>query len=233
METIKNTILIAGIALVSVPAVPELQAQSSTNIPVAVSGYKTPLIGKFYFGFDAGAALQQDITLSDSVGDSEKVTFDPGARMDIQLGYAFTTNWAMEMEMGIIANQVKYSYALGTDFTTVNLIELPVLLNVIYSRPLGSHCSIYAGGGAGGVFIHYEDENYDTTPTASTFGYQGLVGFRYAFSRKWDLGVGYQILGTTGYDVGSGVAYDGYTPTEYKSNGNLTQSILVTCSCKF
>lgn len=60
-----------------------------------------------------------------------------------------------------------------------------------------------------------------------------MAGLRYGFSPKWDMGVGYKVLGTTGYNVGSGVAYNGYTPTEYKSNGNFTQAILLTFNCRF
>jgi opacity protein-like surface antigen len=240
MKPINKTVLVLAIGVVVAYGVPELQAQpaspvnsSATNSPAAGPGYKAPLAGNLYVGFDLGAALQQDIALSDGVGDSEKIAFDPGARLDVQLGYCLTPNWAVELEMGFIANQVKYSYALGTDYSTVNLVELPLLLNVIYSRPLGGHFSAYVGGGVGGVFINYQDEYGDTTPTASTFGYQGMAGFRYILSRKWEIGVGYKLLGTTGYDVDSGIAYDGFTPTEYKSTGNLTQAILLTFTCRF
>ena len=85
----------------------------------------------------------------------------------------------------------------------------------------------------GGVFSHYEDEYGDSTSSASAFGYQGMAGLKLAVSERWTLGVGYKFLGTTGYNVGSGVAYDGYTPTEYKSSGNQTHSILVTLACNF
>ncbi len=240
MKTTKKLMLLGAIALVFMQTVPGLPAQSpalvsssSAASPLPGPGYGTPLSGKLYVGFDLGAALQSDITLSDSVGDSERVSFDPGVRMDMQLGYNLTKNWAAELELGFIISPVKYSYTFGTDYNSVALFEVPVLVNVIYSRPLFGHCSAYVGGGVGGVFINYQDAYGDTTPTAATFGYQGMAGLRYAFSPKWDLGLGYKLLGTTGYDVGSGVAYDGYTATEYRSNGNLTQSILVTLNCRF
>jgi hypothetical protein len=54
--------------------------------PGSSGHYESPLTDKVYLGFDLGAALQQDITISDSVGDSEKVSFDPGIRMDMMLG---------------------------------------------------------------------------------------------------------------------------------------------------
>ena len=83
------------------------------------------------------------------------------------------------------------------------------------------------------VFAFYEDEYYYTTPTASAFGYQGMAGIKFALNNQWDIGVGYKFLGTTGYDVGSGVSYDGSTRTEYKSDGNMTRSILLTFTCRY
>ena len=245
MHAAKSSILCAAVALAMTNWPMALRAQTATStslntptfsLPGGVAsspGYAMPLSGKLYLGFDGGAALQQSITLSDSVGDSERVAFDPGARLDMQLGYNLTTNWAVELEFGLIISPVKYSYALGTDYMGVDLVEFPVLVNVIYSHPLGRHFSVYVGGGVGGVFSHYEDEYGDTTPSGSAFGYQGMAGVKYALSKKMDLGAGYKILGTAGYNVASGVAYDGFTPTEYKSSGNLTQSFLLTLTCKF
>lgn len=245
MKATKSRILSGAIALAMVIMPVALPAQTATSTAIdspehgmtgsTVPGhdYATPPSGKLYLGFDAGVALQQNITLSDSVGDSEQVAFDPGARLDVQLGCNFATNWAAELELGLIISPVKYSYALGTDYMGVDLVQLPVMVNLIYSRPIGRHFSVYAGGGVGGVFSHYEDEYGDTTPSATAFGYQGMAGVKCALNQKWVLGVGYKILGTTGYDVGSGVAYNGITPTEYTSNGNVIQSILLTLACKF
>jgi opacity protein-like surface antigen len=195
--------------------------------------YVTPLSGKWYLGFDAGVALQQDITLSDSVGDSDTVTFDPGATLDCEMGYNFTPNWAAELEIGLIANPVALSYALGTDFMSVDYTELPVMVNVIYTRPLGHHFSAYVGGGLGGVSSDYSNEFGGTTPSDSVFAFQGMAGVKYAVNERWNVGIAYKFLGTTGHDVGPGVAYDGITPTEYKSDGTMTHSFLLALTGKF
>jgi opacity protein-like surface antigen len=195
--------------------------------------YVTPPSGKWYLGFDAGVALQQDITLSDSVGDSDTVTFDPGATLDCEMGYNFTSNWAAELEIGLIANPVALSSALGTDFMSVDYTELPVMVNVIYTRPLGHHFSAYVGGGLGGVFSDYSNEFGGTTPSDSVFAFQGMAGVKYAVNERWDVGIAYKFLGTTGHDVGPGVAYDGITPTEYKSDGTMTHSFLLALTGKF
>lgn len=170
--------------------------------------------------------------MSDSIGDSETVTFDPGARLDCQLGYNFTRNWAAELEVGLIISPVKHSLILGTDFMDVDDTELPVMVNVIYTRPLGHHFSAYIGGGVGGVFSEYSDEFGDTTPSDSAFAFQGMAGIKYVINDRWDLGVAYKFLGTTEHDVGPGFDSN-ENATEFKSDGTMTHSVLVALTCKF
>jgi len=194
--------------------------------------YWNPFNDKLYLGFDIGAAFQQDITLSDSIGDSEKVTFGTGARLDCQLGYNFTPNWAAEVEVGLVISPVAQSYVLGTDFMSVDYTELPVMVNVLYTRPLGHHFSAYGGGGIGGVFSGYSNDFGGSTPTESAFGFQVMAGIKYVISDRWDFRVAYKFLGTTGHDVGSGYDSNGM-PTEFRSDGNLTHSVLLVLTCKF
>ena len=51
-----------------------------------------------------------------------------------------------------------------------------MMVNVIYTQPLGHHFSAYVGGGLGGVFSDYSDEFGGTTESDSTFAFQGLGG---------------------------------------------------------
>jgi opacity protein-like surface antigen len=200
----------------------------------AADRYTTPGPNdKFYLGFDAGIAFQRDITISNSVGDKDHVTFDPGGRFDVEAGYNFTRHWAAELEMGLALNSVQHSVVLGTDNDNWTLVELPVLVNVIYNMPLGDHWTVYVGGGAGGVFSNYQDENGNATSTDSAFAYQGEAGIKYVINNKWDVGIGCKFLGTSEHDVGSGIAFDGTTRTEYKSDGTMIQSILANCTFKF
>lgn len=231
--------LAGAVALAAASSASNLCAQPYYYAPDTVppagtaSGYYyAPLSGKLYLGFDVGAAFQQDITLSDSIGDSEEVTFDPGARLDFQFGYNFTTNWATELEVGLVINSVAQSYALGADFMNVDFTELPVMVNIIYTRPLGRHFSAYLGGGVGGVFSEYYNDFGGSTPTDSAFGFQAMAGLKYAISDRWDFGVAYKFLGTTEHDVGPGFDSTGF-PTEFKSDGTLTHSVLVTLTCRF
>ena len=187
-----------------------------------------------YFGFDAGVALQQDVTISDSIGDSEKVTFDPGVRLDWMLGYQFNEHWAAEFEFGLIANRVKHSDMLGTDYFSVTYFQFPVLVNGIYTLPLNrsKSCSVYFGAGLGGVFSQFIDEYGDNTPGESAFAYQGLAGFRWAINPRWEAGLGYKFLGTAEHDVGDGWDSNG-NPTAFKADGSVTHSILATVTYRF
>lgn len=245
MNPTKIKILASTVTLALAQSAMNLHAQSydyryDSPYPVAptrpFSGpyYATTLNDKLYLGFDAGLALQQDITISDSIGDSDEVTFDPGVRLDMMLGYKFTGNWAAEVELGLIANDVSRSYALGTDFMSVTYIQFPVLVNGIYTLPLNKSksCSAYVGAGVGGIFSKYSNEFGGETPGDSAFAFQGMVGIKYAINQRWDFGIAYKFLGTTGHDIGPG--WDSNSnPTEYKSDGTMTHSILATLTCKF
>lgn len=244
MKATKSKILAVVITLalanstLGLPAQPSSPAYYDAPYSGAPAGampgrcYPPPPGGKVYLSFDAGAAWQQDITISDSVGDSDKVTFGTGARLDCQLGYNFTTNWATELEVGLIINPVAHSDVLGTDFMSVDYTELAVMVNVICTRPLGHHFSAYVGGGIGGVFSEYNDEFGDSTPSASAFAFQGMAGIKYAINDRWDFGIAYKFLGTTEHDVGPGFDSNG-SPTEFKSGGTMTHSVLVALTCKF
>ena len=235
MNATKNKILagVATSALASfvscLQAGPSLPAcndapYSSTLVGAAPGRYATtPLGGKVYLGFDAGAVFQQDITITDDVGDSDQVTFGTGARLDCELGYNFTKNWAAELEVGLIISPVRHSVFLGTDFMDVDYSELPVMVNVIFTQPLGQGFSAYVGGGLGAVFSEYSDEFGDSTPSDTAFGFQGMAGIKYAINERWEIGVAYKFLGTTKHDVAPG----------FDSDGTMTHSVLLALTCKF
>jgi opacity protein-like surface antigen len=243
MKTTKIRLLTGAAAFAAVNWVASVQAQSplpdhydtphsGAPAPATPGRYYLQPTGKVYVGFDAGAAFQQDINLYDTIGDNEKVTFDTGARLDCQLGYNFTPNWAAELETGLIVNQVKNSVVLGTDFMNVDLVEFPVMVNVIYTRPLGRHFSAYLGGGVGGAFSYYENDFGGSTASDSTFAFQGLAGLKYTIGDRWDIGVAYKFLGTTEHNVGQGFDSNGNL-TEFKSDGTMTHSFLLALTCRF
>ncbi len=206
---------------------------AAASSPPANHDYYADLDREVYLAFDGGAAKQQGITLSDLQGDREKIHFDTGVRMDLALGHNITKNWAMELEMGLMANTVNYSYTLGTDYGSQSLVQMPLLLNVVFTQPLGSRCAVYVGAGGGGIFSQYADAYGDSTPSAAAWAYQAQAGLRVQLSEHWTMGLGYKLLGTSSYSIGSGVSYDYSSPTEWRSSGNLSQAVLLTFTCTF
>ena len=239
MNTTKIKLVAGTAAFAAVSCVAGIEAQYALPDSHAVSSDSTstrshldPPTGKVYLGFDIGPAFQQGITITDSIGDSDHVTFGTGVRMDFQLGYNLTPHWAAKLETGLIIVPVNNSVFLGTDFMDVNFVEFPVLLNVIYTQPLGDHLSAYVGVGVGGAFSDYSNEFGEATENDSTFAYQGLAGLEYTFNERWELGLTYKFLGTTEHELGSGLDSN-FHPTSFQSNGTLTHALLVALTRRF
>jgi opacity protein-like surface antigen len=176
-----------------------------------------------YVVIDGGAAFQQNVTLTESQLGSGKVSYNTGPRLDMQIGLNLCTNWAAEFEMGLIISPVSDSWNTDSSFNNTALLQAPLLLNLVYKRPLGNGWSAYVGAGGGAVLNQYENIFGATTPVRAAAAYQGMAGIKYAFNKDWEIGLGYKILGTTDYDVESGV----------RSTGNLCQSVLLTFTGHF
>ena len=239
MKTTKTKLVVGAAAFATVNCLASLQAQYSLpdkyDVPTysaSTRSYLDPPAGKVYLGFDMGPAFQHGITITDTIGDSDHVTFGTGVRLDCQLGYNFTPHWAAELETGLIIVPVNNSVFLGTDFMDVSFVEFPIMLNVIYTQPLGDHLSAYVGGGVGGAFSDYSNEFGEATENDSTFAYQGLAGLKYTFNQRWELGLTYKFLGTTEHNLGSGLDSN-FNPTTFQSNGTMTHAVLVALTCRF
>jgi opacity protein-like surface antigen len=177
-----------------------------------------------YLGFDAGVALVQDLTIKSA---GFKTTFDPGLRFDIRAGYQVTEGFSVELQSGLIYNSMDQAggISLSSIGASSDLYQIPLMVNAIYNFKLGEPFSFYLGAGLGGVVGDFQrsafgssSDNWDTT-----FGYQAMAGFKYAFDSGWELGLGYKFLGTTEHDLGSG----------FKSDGTKTHSVLLAFSHKF
>jgi opacity protein-like surface antigen len=178
--------------------------------------------GNGYFAFEAGTALQQDITIKDSGG--AKASFDPGFRFDMALGVGSRrpNSWGAEFEAGLTYNSMKPNTDLGLE--GLDFYEIPMMLNVIYTLPIHGPVTAYVGAGIGGVYGIFAGSgtSFLGFSTDLTFGYQGIAGVRYSFADKWDIGLAYKFLGTTDHDMGG-----------FKSDGTMTHSFLATLTLKF
>ena len=183
-----------------------------SNLPAEV------IPGTWYLGLDAGLALQQDITLEHA--GQTKLSFDPGVRLDLGGGVYLSQSWKAEVELGFIYNSGgetgRASGDGGPDY-----YQVPVMANIIYTLPLKGRVSAYAGAGVGGVSAVLWNHFLDAEGSF-TFGYQGILGAKYALKDNLDLGLSYKLLGTIEHDLGPATA-----------EGTLSHSFLAAFAFKF
>ncbi len=187
---------------------------------------------RFYFKIDAGANLPQETKFKEFNGASlpatitvppggdlfgfaatpgtytvskPKLTFDPGARVDLAIGYNFNPSWSTEIEAGAIWNSVdkikfqatgpagSFSEEIKPD---ANFWQVPLLANLIYKLPLQSRLKPFVGIGAGGIFTRLEGKDINGNQDDIGFAYQGMAGITYALSDAVDIGLTYKFLGT-------------------------------------
>jgi opacity protein-like surface antigen len=196
-----------------------------------------------YFKFDAGAALPQDVAIT-KVGQIElpAVSYDgletynqpkaklrTGFRGDLAAGYAFNKMFSVELDAGVVYNPLdKLQYSgtyLGVPYSydespSVNLWQVPLLANVIFTIPLDSKFKRFIGAGAGGIWTVLDGE--DTSNNDFTFAFQGLAGINYAISDNVDIGVVYKFLGTLEHNLG-----------DLRTDPVYTHSIMAVLTCRF
>jgi opacity protein-like surface antigen len=176
--------------------------------------------------FEGGISLVENSTLHDDAG--TKVSFDPGMRLDLRVGGAFTNGFGLDLDVGLIYNQMKVN-PLSTETGTLDFYQIPMMLEVTYSLPrfggfrayvgagIGAVCGIFTGSGTG--LLGFDSD--------ITFGYQATVGLKYALSEDWEMGIAYRFLGTTEHELDSGFG------SAVKMDGTFTHSLMATISFKF
>jgi len=204
MKTIKILTLAFSVALMCAPG--NVNAQPGT-----------------YISFDAGAAFQQDIIINEKK--KKKISFDTGFRFDVAAGVPFSDSWSAEVETGVIYNSVRSigGERLDSETGSLDLYQVPAMLNVIYKLPVHGPLTAHVGVGVGAVYSVFWAGNVFNSTEDLTFGYQGMLGLKYAIGPRWDFGLTYKCLGTTEHDLGDGI----------KSDGTMTHSILAAFTLHF
>lgn len=215
----------------------------------AISPLLAQTPSRWYVGADLGLNLLNDVTLHGVTISGPVVSrfalqmdFDPGPRLDLNVGYHLTDSWAVELETGASYNSVSQatltSGGVPSD-TGTEFYQVPILANIKYSHPLSDKWSFYVGAGIGGVFTHFDSgitlpgysgfDSPDWRPGSDTdfqFAYQGTAGIKYVSSQHWDFGIGYKFLGSTDHEW----TINSRTGT---SDATYAHSILVTVSYHF
>ena len=156
-----------------------------------------------YLNADVGGIFQQNATFIEK-GRSSTAAFDPGARIDLALGYHLNDSLAVEVEPGFMENSVKTlnGHSLGRFGDNIDLYSIPLMAKLIYKFPTKNDWTPYVGVGAGANISIFDG----STPggsfndTTVSFAYQAEAGIKYALSQHASFGIAYKFLGTTDQD---------------------------------
>ena len=184
----------------------------------------------FYVAPTIGAALVQDIDLSNSTSDqyytsivtSGSLTINPGVRFDLPVGYRVNDWINVELAPGVIYNTIQsiqggsvFTYSdwwasidpalVGTKsqgtFTPIesgNLIQVPLMVNILFTIPTGSEWEPFVGGGIGAIYLsrtlNYPERSF--TDNCWSQSYSALAGLNYHYDKDISIGVVYKFNGT-------------------------------------
>lgn len=208
--------------------------------------------GKGYFWGGAGPAWTEDADLDEFAGDpvSEgELHFNTGIRFELGGGYHITDWLAAEFETGVIYNSVDSVDAAGlSSGGELDLSQVPMLVNVVFSLPNETGFVPYVGGGVGGAFsVLYADyfalgpNTADGSFSDVVFAWQGFAGLRYDFNENMSLGATYKYFAAESPTweadtfVGTGLPpYGGYwTTTDTKAGPFRSQSVTLAFTMRF
>lgn len=167
----------------------------------------------FYVGGDVGVNFADKLVSDFLIQGS--VSLNPGVRGDIFAGYAFPLSdhltLAPELEVGAIYNSFGDGTVNGENTSGGgDVVQVPVLANVILNWHFNSRLSAYGGVGLG---MEYFDVSTSDNSTSSLSGSEGDVAWQAEIGVKYRLGPG---------DLGLGYKYLGYSPLFYDTMANHT-----------
>jgi opacity protein-like surface antigen len=154
----------------------------------------------WYLKVDLGGTITQDADLKQFFGiptEGSKVKFDPGIRVGLAGGYNFTDWFALEAEVGGLANTIN-SITGATFIHDAGFINVPFLVNVKLQLPNPSIFTPYIGAGGGGSAAIIDVDNIEIGNTTFhgsasdvVFAYQGFAGIRCRINDQMGLSVEY------------------------------------------
>lgn len=206
-----------------------------TSLLLAAANSHAQSADKLYLGADVGAAIPHSATIQSAPYTGEGIKFDTGLRAGVKLGYDLPRSFAVELDTGVIWNQV---HSLAGTGANADLYQFPLLVNGVYKVPLKGAFKPYVGAGIGAAVGMFDGSNipglYYPVPGANTsysstdvaLAYQAEAGFQYSVTKNVDLGVAYQFLETTGYRW-----FD--NNTAFKIDGTMTHAVFATLTWRF
>jgi OOP family OmpA-OmpF porin len=195
-------------------------------VPLATPAFGQDFSSHLYLKADLGAAFQQEVRIHGA----DLIDFHNGVRGDLAFGYQANSWFAVEFASGAIWNSGdKIGGVSITSFGgSLDLYQIPMMGNVIFSTPAWHGFKPYIGGGVGGVaaLLDFQRPLGAIRDMDFTFAYQAFGGLNYQLSKHFDLGVGYKFLQTDDHIW----AQNGVT---LKTGGTGTHSVTASLSWKF
>jgi outer membrane protein OmpA-like peptidoglycan-associated protein len=174
-----KAILLGTVAAVSIAAAQQSEARNQ--------GWYIGLEGGGTWVDDNSALWDADPT----PGFPVSLDFDTGWAVLATVGYGFDNHWRIELEGGYRHNDMDVTGAtnrLGGDFE-----ELSLMVNVLYDVPLTEKLAFTVGVGVGADYAQFDDRTMQEDEDWN-FAYQGIVGFSYEISNRFDLTLTYRYL---------------------------------------
>ena len=176
----------------------------------------------------------------------ESIGFNPGFRFDFAPGYRLNQWINFEFETGCIYNTVE-SYTITGNATISGtggdtniggtakldaegyLLQVPLMVNVEFSYPIGDGWRPFLGAGGGGMFQKLTVSTISGKIFGADFNYQGDFN-QSNFMGAWEafLGCGYQVA--PGFDVSIAYRVDGVLSPNF---GGYTMQNFYTQAAEF
>jgi OmpA-OmpF porin, OOP family len=156
----------------------------------------------WYLSLEAGANWVDDwssIATRDNFNPvSAEGTFSTGWTAFGSVGYAFGSNWRVELELGYRANDLDSTSPVSVDFlwTDGDLWEATAMANVIYDIRLADKLGLSLGVGAGADYAELTDTRgaLDLSDEDWNLAYQGIAGLNYSIGSRTTAFVNYRYL---------------------------------------
>lgn len=195
-------------------------------LPLATSAVGQDFSPHAYLSADIGAAFQQALRIRGG----DLIDFHNGVRGDVALGYQVKEWVALELQTGVVWNTGDKigGTTLSSFGGRMDLYQVPILGNVIFSTPAWHGLKPYIGGGFGGTAgtLHFERPLGSIRNTDFVFSYQAMGGLNYEISEHIEIGVGYKYLQTDNHDwIENGVTL--------QTQGTGTHSVTASFCWKF
>ena len=205
--------------------------------------------GKWYIGADAGLSIMQNLGglvgngvalggpnqsfffiggngTQHPVPKNPQLEFDPGPRLDLSVGYHVLDNVAVEVEIGYTYYNITKlaGVSLSDEGASVDMWQVPVLVNGIYKYSFTDKWQCYGGLGIGGVASTLENHGFGVSDYQ--LAYQAMVGVKYLINDQWECDLGYKFLGTSAHDWDTG-------GSKFQTDPSYSHSILLSVGYKF